>query len=144
MNLTAAARELLNQALELPAQERGLVFEELFDSLAGHDELNALMDELERRGDLIWEPDLAEIERRVREAHDPAESRTWSSASEMIERLRRELADRPRDRTPSPRTLRVDGRAGDVAGAALRLSAPERAALAHGILETIERCDEDG
>lgn len=47
MTLTPAVRALLDRALALTASERGQVFGELFDSLAGHDEMELLVDELD-------------------------------------------------------------------------------------------------
>jgi hypothetical protein len=53
MQVSAIVRDLLARVLELPAAERGQVFDELYESLVGHDEFDVLRDELERRGDLI-------------------------------------------------------------------------------------------
>ncbi len=142
--MTSTTRELLARALELPAQERGQVFDELFESLEGHHELGGLMDELERRGELTWEPGVEEIERRLRSVGEQDPS-TWRPAVEVFADIAQRLEERRAKRAdspPPPREPRLTGRAGDVAGAALDLPPPERAALARAILETIERSDE--
>lgn len=135
----------LDRALALSAHERGQVFDELFDSLAGHDSLDGLMDELERRGALVWEPGVEEIERRVRsmEEQDPS---TWRTAGEAFAEIQRRLEARAKraDSPPRRHEPRLTGRVGDLAGAALELPPPERAALARAILDTIEPSDEPG
>lgn len=141
--MTEAVRDLLRRALELPASERAQVFDELFESLAGHDELDALVDELELRGDLAWDPDIAEIE-RVRAASEAKPGVRWPTADDVLDDLSRHLAHVRAARLEtglSSRELRLTGKAGDLAGAALALSPSERGALAHEILETIERSD---
>lgn len=136
--LSPATRALLEQALDLPASKRGELFDELFDSLAGHDELELLMGELERRGDLAWEPDMDAIERRVREAEaDPSLMRP---AEEVFASLSKLLAE-TRATRPETAKPRLSGPVGDLAGAAQRLSPVERSALALAILETIERSE---
>ncbi len=146
-DVTPDVRALLARALTLDAPLRGAVFDDLFDSLVGHDQLEPLIDELERRGDLVWEPNLEEIERRVREAE--ANPTALLDGEEVLAKLERELAERhvarPPEARPAP-TPRATGAAGDLARAALALSPPERGALARAILETIERrdCADDG
>lgn len=144
MKLTAIAHALLSRAFDLSPDERGQVFDELFDSLAGHDELDDLMDELERRGDLASEPDMVEIERRLRSLEEPAGGAAWSTGDELLEALSRRLAETHAARAQTTRSTpepRLPGKVGDLVGAALALSPSERGALARAILATIERCD---
>ena len=88
---SAIIRDLLGRALDLSATERGQVFDELFESLGGHDELNALLTELERRGDLAWEPGMAEIERRLAAVEEPGRAEKWSTAEEVFDAASRDI-----------------------------------------------------
>lgn len=87
-------------------RERGQVIDELFEPLAGHDELDVLREELERRGDLTWEPGTAKIGRRVRSADElgAVEWRTWGEVCASISRM---LEER---RAEEPTTLASLGR----------------------------------
>lgn len=121
-----------------------MVFDELFESLAGHDELDGLVDELERRGDLGSEPDVAEVERRAREAiEEPTSGEVLRTLDDVLSEPARGLDRIPTTRPRTGRTRRapLEGAAGDLAGEALRLSPAERASLAREILGTIERSD---
>jgi hypothetical protein len=143
--MTREGHDLFGRTLELSAAERGQVFDELFESLAGHDELNVLLDELERRGDLASEPDMAEIERRLRSVEEPG-AVEWLTWEEVLANLSRRLEERRAsaddDPPATPPEPRLPGKVGDLIRAAVALPPPERGALAHAILETIERCDE--
>jgi hypothetical protein len=141
VSLTDAVRGLLARALDLEPNQRGALFDDLFDSLAGHDELEPLMDTLERRGELEWTPGPEEIERRLRDAEANPES--MLDADEVFASVSRRLAElraaQPRDVPTPARELHTTGIARDLAGAGLGLSPPERCALALAILETIQR-----
>lgn len=139
--MTGIAADLLRRVAELRPWECALVFDELYDSLAGHDELHRLTDQLEKRGLLAMEPDLGEIERRLTEALEVPAPREWKTAEEALAEIRHELDERRRERATERevrRDPRIAGAAGDLVAEALALSPAERGWLAYEILETIE------